>query len=241
MEARMHGKAGGKVTEAETIALETAREAYILAAELVDRAGYDWDDSPEEIIEAMSEVLVDRISPDQVEIRRLRAQVEGLQNHCTHLVEDRRSQCISYQVREFNEAFGYKSEVRPTVNVSDIDVRLRARLVAEEFFELMSSLFDDDSRGLRDEWWMVAHDEVFSRISGLPISIDLEALADACADLDYVVEGTRLRFGLPRVALAREVHRSNMAKKGGEYVDGKLQKPPNWTPPDIAGVLRRAG
>jgi predicted HAD superfamily Cof-like phosphohydrolase len=35
-----------------------------------------------------------------------------------------------------------------------------------------------------------------------------------------------------------EVHRANMAKLGGfRRADGKWMKPPDWTPPDIEGLL----
>jgi predicted HAD superfamily Cof-like phosphohydrolase len=62
------------------------------------------------------------------------------------------------------------------------------------------------------------------------------------ADLDYVVEGTRLEFGIDGEPIAAEVHRANMAKTEGPVApDGKRLKPPGWTPPDIAGVLRKQG
>ena len=61
-------------------------------------------------------------------------------------------------------------------------------------------------------------------------------------DLDYVVEGTRLEFEIDGGPIAVEVHRSNMAKVGGPVrEDGKRLKPPGWTPPDIAGELRKQG
>lgn len=38
------------------------------------------------------------------------------------------------------------------------------------------------------------------------------------------------------------VNAANMAKEGGGMDEtGKLRKPPGWTPPDIAGILRRHG
>ncbi len=53
------------------------------------------------------------------------------------------------------------------------------------------------------------------------------------------------RTGVPLDAVFAEVHRTNMAKLNGDGEpiyrdDGKVLKPPGWTPPDIEGVLQRA-
>mgnify|MGYP003349672364 CR=1 FL=1 len=71
---------------------------------------------------------------------------------------------------------------------------------------------------------------------------DVVKVADALADILYVVYGTADTYGIPIDACFREVHRSNMAKldengKPIKRADGKFLKPPGWTPPDIAGVL----
>lgn len=77
------------------------------------------------------------------------------------------------------------------------------------------------------------------------MNVDLVEFADALADLDYVIEGTRLEFGINGAPIAAEVHRSNLSKLGpnGPMLreDGKILKPPGWTPPDIAGELRKQG
>jgi predicted HAD superfamily Cof-like phosphohydrolase len=64
-------------------------------------------------------------------------------------------------------------------------------------------------------------------------------IADGCADLVVVVLGTADEYGIPFDRVWKEVHRSNMAKMGGEVrADGKKLKPPGWTPPDIDAVLK---
>lgn len=68
---------------------------------------------------------------------------------------------------------------------------------------------------------------------------NLEKAADSLIDIDYVSLGTALGMGLPYDALWREVHEANMRKIGGGMrSDGKVLKPMNWIPPDIARVLR---
>jgi hypothetical protein len=75
-----------------------------------------------------------------------------------------------------------------------------------------------------------------------PVRVDMVELADGFADLDYVVEGARLEFGIHGQEIADEVQRANMAKVGGPIrEDGKRLKPAGWKPPDIAGVLRAQG
>lgn len=72
---------------------------------------------------------------------------------------------------------------------------------------------------------------------------DLVAIADALADLAYVVIGTAVAHGLTRFGdIFDEVHRSNMSKLGedGKPIirdDGKVMKPDGWEPPDIKKFL----
>ena len=126
------------------------------------------------------------------------------------------------QVREFHEAFDHP--VRTTPNADVPEKVLRMNLIQEEVTELGEAL------GL--EYWS---DEGWVDV-GNPV--DTVEVADALADIDYVVQGAALTFGIPHDAVFDEVHRSNLAKAGGPVrADGKKLKPEGWTPPDIAGVL----
>jgi predicted HAD superfamily Cof-like phosphohydrolase len=67
---------------------------------------------------------------------------------------------------------------------------------------------------------------------------NLTEIADGAADAVVVILGTCCTFGIDFRRVWREVHRTNMAKKGGERrPDGKKLKPPGWTPPAIAEIL----
>lgn len=69
---------------------------------------------------------------------------------------------------------------------------------------------------------------------------DVVDLADGLADLIYVALGTAIAYGIDLRPVWDEVHRTNMAKEGGDKrVDGKCLKPEGWQPPDVAGVLAR--
>lgn len=73
---------------------------------------------------------------------------------------------------------------------------------------------------------------------------DMVEIADACADLKWVIEGLEHTLQIPQQAVWDEVARSNLAKisDNGKVLkrqDGKVLKPEGWTPPDIKSILRK--
>jgi predicted HAD superfamily Cof-like phosphohydrolase len=67
---------------------------------------------------------------------------------------------------------------------------------------------------------------------------DVVMVADALADLLYVVYGAAEAWGLDMEPIFAEVHRSNMTKAGGPMrEDGKMEKGPNWSPPNIEVIV----
>lgn len=71
------------------------------------------------------------------------------------------------------------------------------------------------------------------------IEVNLPEFIDACGDLDFVVDGTRLECGVDGDLIATEIFRSNMMKEPNGL--GKPIKPYDWTPPDIDRCLREQG
>jgi predicted HAD superfamily Cof-like phosphohydrolase len=116
-------------------------------------------------------------------------------------------------------AFGPASR-RPTLPASGAR-ELRARLLAEEFGEYRVA----EAGG------------------------DLVAIADALADMAYVIYGTAHVDGLDLDTVIAEVHRANMSKladrddEAGRPVlrDGKPAKGPSYRPPDVAAALAAPG
>lgn len=88
--------------------------------------------------------------------------------------------------------------------------------------------------------------EEFGEYMAAEATHDLPEVADAFADLIYVIVGAALEYGIPLNLVWAEVQRTNMAKADpvtGKVVkrgDGKIIKPPGWEAPDIAGILARA-
>lgn len=124
------------------------------------------------------------------------------------------------QVQEFHETYGLPVEPKQTLNDAQTQ-ELRVNLLAEELDELKEALADGDM---------------------------LETL-DALIDLQYVLDGAFLSFGLHGVkdAAFAEVHRSNMSKLGedGKPIrregDGKVMKGPHYFKPDLAQFIQGCG
>ena len=117
-------------------------------------------------------------------------------------------------VREWHQAFDVPVEDAPTIPKHRAQMRLD--ILEEEVIELRVAVEAGDL---------------------------VEAL-DALCDIQYVLDGTFLEFGLHQLkqdAMA-EVHSSNMSKLGADgrpvlRKDGKVLKGPNFRPPDLASLL----
>lgn len=136
-------------------------------------------------------------------------------------------------VAEFHDAMELPVNDIPAIRSNE----LRAKLLLEEAAETAAALGftvttfvcypGDEDRGSVDS----------IHIEGYPVP-NLFDVVDGLCDTIYVAAGAAATMGVDLDPLFREVHRSNMAKVGGEVrADGKRLKPPGWTPPDIAGVL----
>jgi predicted HAD superfamily Cof-like phosphohydrolase len=73
---------------------------------------------------------------------------------------------------------------------------------------------------------------------------DKVEIADACADLKWVIEGLEHTLNIPQQEVWDEVARSNLSKisPNGKVIkreDGKVLKPEGWTPPNIKAIIRR--
>lgn len=69
-------------------------------------------------------------------------------------------------------------------------------------------------------------------------------IADATADLKWVLEGLEHTLQIPQQEVWDEVARSNLDKisEGGKVLkrqDGKVLKPEGWTSPNIKSIIRK--
>lgn len=93
--------------------------------------------------------------------------------------------------------------------------RLYMKLISEEFHELIMAFVDGD----------------------------VVEIADACADLRWVIEGLEHSLRIPQQAVWDEVNRSNRSKfvngvLNKDPVTGKVLKPDTYLPADIKRILR---
>lgn len=117
-------------------------------------------------------------------------------------------------VREWHEAFDVPVEESPVI--PEARVQMRLALLEEEVAELRAAAQAGD----------------------------MVEVLDALCDIQYVLDGTFLEFGLHKLkdrAMA-EVHASNMSKLGADgrpvlREDGKVLKGPFFRRPDLTRIL----
>lgn len=121
-----------------------------------------------------------------------------------------RPKSLRERVIEFHEKFG--QPVGPWVpHVPDEEmVRFRLSLITEEFFELLEAA--GVWSGVPGAIDLVKNQLLKAFNVSMRGDVDLPAFVDAMADLDYVVEGTRIVMGVDGDHILEEVHRANMAK-----------------------------
>lgn len=69
---------------------------------------------------------------------------------------------------------------------------------------------------------------------------DIVKIADALADLQYVLFGAAVTYSIPIQEVFEEVHRSNMTKAIRKEGDTRLRdKGASYEPADVAGILER--
>lgn len=115
---------------------------------------------------------------------------------------------IFQKVRDFHLKYGFEVDSRDNLGPTTLALS-RLHLIQEETAELAAALSTGDA---------------------------IETL-DALADLQYVVLGTAVAFGLPLPEAVEEVHRSNMTK---DTIDGRRYHPrkgKGYSPPNLKLIL----
>lgn len=117
-------------------------------------------------------------------------------------------------VADFHRAFGLPVRTVPSASIAVSEADLRQAILDEEVEELREAVAEADVVGI----------------------------ADALADLVYVICGTAHCYGIDLDAVFQEVHRSNMTKldRDGRPIyraDGKVLKGPDYDPPDLLRAL----
>ncbi len=137
--------------------------------------------------------------------------------------------------RDFMEAMG-----QTVTELNDEQTKLYLMLIVEEVFEGLKAAFPHVGPRLGEI------EETLGRtILGLTVMPYEYEFFDGLLDLIVVTVNCGLSRGYPMPEGWQEVLRSNRAKidpatgKVTKRADGKVLKPPGWTPPDLKGVLKR--
>ena len=149
-------------------------------------------------------------------------------------------------VRDFNEAFGIEAREEPEVFVSSADARLllpiRQHLAAAEHrAALQTTAAPTDAQRENFLRVQLLAEELGELVDAMANEDILEIL-DALGDLQYVLDGTFLHFGLGDLKhkAVAEIHRSNMTK-GGALLGGggKIRKGEGYEPPQFATLFSK--
>lgn len=127
-------------------------------------------------------------------------------------------------VQEFNEAMGQPVGVKFDPDL----VAFRLKLLQEEMQE-----FTEEAESV-GAWVMYEKNQDMS-------SMKADMIKELC-DLQYVLSGFAVTFGIDLESAFMEVHKSNMSKLGDDgkpiyREDGKVLKGPNYVPPDMTKYI----
>lgn len=138
-------------------------------------------------------------------------------------------------VRQFHQVYGLPIESVDTPDCDRERIHMRMALISEEYAELTGALYGERARELVEQAQAQA-------LASDDHTRDTVEVADALADLVYVIYGMALECGIDLDAVLNEVQASNLSKLGADgkpiyRADGKVLKGPGFFPPDIAAVL----
>ena len=142
------------------------------------------------------------------------------------------------KVGEFMRA--YEQDVHTTARFPLEKIRqLRFDLIEEELDELDVAMKKQEELEETNDNGELSSESEFINDS----QENLIEIADALTDLLYVVYGAGHAYGIDLDACFDEVQRSNMSKldENGKAIkreDGKILKGPNYSPPNLHGIVK---
>ena len=152
----------------------------------------------------------------------------------------------SYEmVKEFHQAFGHPVETAP-LTPSVKQMKFRARFLLEEVSEHILALGarkrENQHLARAVELIELARNQIAVALDYEFNDVDMIEVADSLGDLDYIVNGAALTYGIPLPAITKEIHDSNMTKLGEDgkpiYDDeGKVVKGPGYRRPILDCIL----
>jgi len=166
--------------------------------------------------------------------------IELLMKNTELVFKARAAGSLAENVRAFMVLCDQYRNDQPTSEIPDGVRRLRILLILEETIETvvaMAPSLKPKIEALYREMRLIVENAPLLCTANLP------DVADGLGDLDYVVEGARIAFGINGRPIAEAIHEANMTKAAGpiDPNTGKKLKPPGFVPPDVAKLLVEQG
>ncbi len=143
------------------------------------------------------------------------------------------------KIKEFMLLAGQDCPDSPTIPDSATR-QLRIKLILEELLELAEASGFDIVVKAADSTGFIKTKLDVNKVEFVPAGEpDIVEISDSVVDLEYVVLGAGLSYGLDLEPLFEEVHDSNMSKfiDGFRREDGKWQKGPSYRPADLKPII----
>lgn len=117
---------------------------------------------------------------------------------------------------------------------------------SNEDVKIFMEACDQTETGFGDQsrlYMKLIQEEFYELIDGYKKN-DIVEIADACADLKWVIEGLEHTLNIPQQEVWDEVSRSNLSKisPSGKVLkreDGKVMKPDTYSPPNIKAIFEK--
>lgn len=152
-------------------------------------------------------------------------------------------------VSQFTRAAAVNELPRTPTPMSKERVAWLCTMVMSELYELACTVAEPNEQGAQREHALAILNESLAKIDtgGDPFSYDpVETCAnqaDAIVDFAYYGLNVAAAHGMDLDPVFHLVHDANMYKVRSDIIrrnsDGKVLKPPGWTPPDIVSEMKR--
>lgn len=146
-------------------------------------------------------------------------------------------------VRAFHQAFEVQDGDEPRVPLADTPSPFTLKTGLTELRSALKTFRSVASRDIRALRLALITEEL-AELAEASLERDNEGALDALCDLQYVLDGTVLAYGMDDVAdeAFRRVHASNMSKLGADGKPirnefGKVAKGPNYAPVTLGDLV----
>lgn len=148
-------------------------------------------------------------------------------------------------VKDFHQSFNLPVLDKPELpeKLNSIDFRDIIYKLSTELEWAEVRLKEIDAKGNQRLVRMRLLIEEFAEYVNAEIDDDIVEVADSLGDMQYIINGTALVYGIPLDDVYKDIHNNNMSKLGPDgkpvIVNGKVQKPADYQPVNLSKYFIR--